>query len=197
MPHATQSASAASTAASSCSRGSVGSHSTSTSTPRRRAECGRDSLVARCGVNVGSKSPTTTILNVCAMRQESPLAESIANAGLHPIHESALMATRCVAFGPHFQRSSCTAIPVLERSPLTDSNRRPPPYHALRSATGRNRCNGLACFGRFRGLSICHRLPLVAPARLHKRSIPVAGISDEKSDSAPSRSQDTGLTPSV
>ena len=28
--------------------------------------------------------------------------------------------------------------PALLQSPLTDSNRRPPPYHALRSATGRN-----------------------------------------------------------
>jgi hypothetical protein len=42
----------------------------------------------------------------------------------------------------------------------------------------------LACFGRFRGLSICHRLPLVAPARLHKRSILGARIPDEKADSS-------------
>ena len=55
----------------------------------------------------------------------------------------------------------------------------------------------LACASRFRGFPICHRLPPVATARLHKRSIPVAGIPDEKSDSAPSRSRDTGLTPSV
>jgi hypothetical protein len=38
----------------------------------------------------------------------------------------------------------------------------------------------LACWSRFRGSCICHRLPLVATARLHKRSIPVAGIPDEK-----------------
>ena len=57
--------------------------------------------------------------------------------------------------------------------------------------------NGFSLIPPFPGLPICHRLPLVAPARLHKRSIPVAGIPDEKSDSAPSRSRDTGLTPSV
>jgi hypothetical protein len=38
--------------------------------------------------------------------------------------------------------------------PLTDSNRRPPPYHGFRSRSN------------------CHQLPAVAPARLHKRSIP-------------------------
>ena len=58
------------------------------------------------------------------------------------------------------------------RSPLTDSNRRPPPYHADPEATGRNpRQRFLACFGRFRGALICHGLPPVATARLHKRSI--------------------------
>src|SRR6266511_2614653 len=40
----------------------------------------------------------------------------------------------------------------------------------------------LACFSRFRGLFICHRLPLVAPAGLHKRSILSAQIRDEKTD---------------
>jgi hypothetical protein len=40
----------------------------------------------------------------------------------------------------------------------------------------------LACFRRFRGLPICHRLPLVAPARLHKRSILSVQIRDEKTD---------------
>ncbi len=34
----------------------------------------------------------------------------------------------------------------------------------------------LACLSRFRSVRICHRLPPVATARLHKRSIPVAGI---------------------
>ena len=34
----------------------------------------------------------------------------------------------------------------------------------------------MACFSRFSGLSICDRLPLVATARLHKRSILGAGI---------------------
>ncbi len=40
----------------------------------------------------------------------------------------------------------------------------------------------LACFRRFRGLFICHRLPLVAPARLHERSILSAQIRGEKTD---------------
>jgi hypothetical protein len=35
-----------------------------------------------------------------------------------------------------------------------------------------------ACLSRFRGPRICHRLPLVAPAWLHKRSIPVPPIPD-------------------
>jgi hypothetical protein len=52
----------------------------------------------------------------------------------------------------------------------------------------------LACFRRFRGLFICHRLPLVAPARLHKRSILSAQIRDEKTDLAalefPDRTRD-------
>ena len=39
-----------------------------------------------------------------------------------------------------------------------------------------------ACLSRFRDLRICHRLPLVAPARLHKRSILSAQIRDEKTD---------------
>jgi len=55
----------------------------------------------------------------------------------------------------------------------------------------------LACFCRFRGLGICHRLPLVATARLHKRSIPAAGIPDEKADSVASCTADTALTRSV
>src|SRR5687768_5068342 len=62
------------------------------------------------------------------------------------------------------------------QSPLTDSNRRPPPYHALRSATDRNPWQRFwlapAVFG---GVRICHRLRLVATAGLHKRSIPAAG----------------------
>ena len=40
----------------------------------------------------------------------------------------------------------------------------------------------LACLSRFRDLRICHRLPLVAPARLHQRSILSAQIRDEKTD---------------
>ena len=41
-----------------------------------------------------------------------------------------------------------------------------------------------ACLSRFRDVRICHRLPLVAPARLHKRSVLSAQeYSDEKTDS--------------
>jgi hypothetical protein len=40
----------------------------------------------------------------------------------------------------------------------------------------------LACFCAFQAPSICHRLPLVAPARLHKRSILFAQIRGEKTD---------------
>ena len=42
----------------------------------------------------------------------------------------------------------------------------------------------LACFCVFQARSICHRLPLIAPARLHKRSILFAQIRDEKTDLA-------------
>jgi len=55
----------------------------------------------------------------------------------------------------------------------------------------------LACWSRFRGSCICHRLPLVATARLHKRSIPVAGIPDEKGDSGTALSPARGMTRSI
>ena len=42
-----------------------------------------------------------------------------------------------------------------------------------------------ACSSRLPGLPICHRLPLVATARLHKRSIFAARIPDEKGNSGP------------
>jgi hypothetical protein len=48
-------------------------------------------------------------------------------------------------------------------SPLTDSNRRPPPYHALRLATGRNPRQRFslvsAVFGLFGFATGCQRLP--------------------------------------
>jgi hypothetical protein len=50
----------------------------------------------------------------------------------------------------------------VERSPLTDSNRRPPPYHALLSATGRKPRQRFwrvsAVFERMRFATGCHRL---------------------------------------
>ena len=58
---------------------------------------------------------------------------------------------------------------------------------SLPSRFGRNQwqpaATVLACFRRFRSVRICHGLPPVAPARLHKRSILAAGIPDQKPDS--------------
>jgi hypothetical protein len=68
----------------------------------------------------------------------------------------------------------------MKRSPLTDSNRRPPPYHAPEPlrwvATG---CRS-TCLSRFRGLPTSDRLPPVAPARLHKCSIYCRGIANRQ-----------------
>jgi hypothetical protein len=59
-----------------------------------------------------------------------------------------------------------------ERSPLTDSNRRPPPYHGTTQATGRNRRQRFFAYVcGFRGGPICDGLPPVATAGLHKGSI--------------------------
>jgi hypothetical protein len=50
----------------------------------------------------------------------------------------------------------------LYRSPLTDSNRRPPPYHVLLAATGRNPRQRFslvfAVFGAVAFAAVCHRL---------------------------------------
>jgi hypothetical protein len=71
---------------------------------------------------------------------------------------------------------------ILELS--DDSNRRPPPYHQGPRATGRNRWHRFwPVRAVFRNLPNCHRLPLVAPARLHKRSILRNRILDGKRDS--------------
>jgi hypothetical protein len=79
-------------------------------------------------------------------------------------------------------RRSCPSSPAttterpLEQeeteSPLTDSNRRPPPYHAIVAATGRNRRQRFsldsAVFGRG---PFASGLPPVATTGLHKGSI--------------------------
>jgi hypothetical protein len=48
------------------------------------------------------------------------------------------------------------------RSPLTDSNRRPPPYHAIQTAAGGNRAQPFrpssSRFGGSGGPNVCHRL---------------------------------------
>ena len=51
------------------------------------------------------------------------------------------------------------------RSPLTDSNRRPPPYHRKQRQWFRPDS------ARFRASANCHRLPPVATTGLHKGSI--------------------------
>ena len=56
------------------------------------------------------------------------------------------------------------------QSPLTDSNRRPPPYH-------RKPWQPISPYlSRFRRRPICHPLPPLATALLHKRSIRVVGL---------------------
>ena len=65
-------------------------------------------------------------------------------------------------------------------SPLTDSNRRPPPYHAVPQATGRNSWQGSwlvsAVLGPFAFASGCHRLrPLCSMNAPSARRIKVGG----------------------
>jgi hypothetical protein len=59
-------------------------------------------------------------------------------------------------------RSRNAALAASFQSPLTDSNRRPPPYHALRSATGRNLRQRFwlvsEVFGRAALATDCHQL---------------------------------------
>ena len=43
--------------------------------------------------------------------------------------------------------------------------------------------NGFRLFLPFRGVAVCYRLPLVATARLHKRSMPVVRIPGLEPDS--------------
>ena len=57
------------------------------------------------------------------------------------------------------------------QSPLTDSNRRPPPYICARNYR-QSRATDSACLSHFRGARICRRSPQVASALLHKCSIP-------------------------
>ncbi|SRR6266852_6164513 len=66
------------------------------------------------------------------------------------------------------RRSSVRFHGGLFESPLTDSNRRPPPYHGNGSQPT---ATVLACFCGFRDFSICRRLPPFATTGLHKGSI--------------------------
>jgi hypothetical protein len=60
----------------------------------------------------------------------------------------------------------------LLQSPLTDSNRRPPPYHAILLASGSQpAATVFACSRGFAAEAICDRLPPVATTGLHKGSI--------------------------
>src|SRR5215216_1289335 len=63
-----------------------------------------------------------------------------------------------------FSRPRKPRFPGLLESPLTDSNRRPPPYHALRSATGGNPRQRFWLVEPSWGFAICDRLPPVANA---------------------------------
>src|SRR5438445_10808689 len=67
---------------------------------------------------------------------------------------------------------------AILQSPLTDSNRRSLLTIAPKRLPWVATACGSACLNGLRGCSICHRLPLVAPARLHKCSIPSLGIAD-------------------
>src|SRR5581483_12246585 len=64
----------------------------------------------------------------------------------------------------------------MKRSPLADSNRGPPPYH-WRLPWVAGGC-GSAYSGRLRPYLVCDRLPAVAPAWLHKRSILMGRTAD-------------------
>jgi hypothetical protein len=61
---------------------------------------------------------------------------------------------------------------AFRRSPLTDSNRRPPPYHlALRSVHGNSASNGAfpAIFASSSARSVCHQRALSRPRRPRAR----------------------------
>src|SRR5712691_10073319 len=62
------------------------------------------------------------------------------------------------------------------RSPLTDSNRRPPPYHSIGNRW-QPTATVLACFRRLSRFPICGRLPPVATTGLHKGSIHAIALS--------------------
>jgi hypothetical protein len=79
----------------------------------------------------------------------------------------------------------------LARAPLTDSNRRPPPYHALRTATGRNRWQRFwldsAGFGAVSFATGCHWL------RHHATFALRAGVAPRGARSRESRNARTHL----
>jgi hypothetical protein len=75
----------------------------------------------------------------------------------------------CAACKPIRRRNARSAGTL--QSPLTDSNRRPPPTMRPERQPVATHGNGFPYLSRFFGFSICHRLPPVAPALLHKCSI--------------------------
>ena len=100
-------------------------------------------------------------------------------------HESADRGVRCPDLSPKpVPKLPCRSgfmeglehkracLQVFIGSPLTDSNRRPPPYHGTSQATGRNpRQQFSLVFAASGAGRICHWLPPVATAGLHKGSI--------------------------
>jgi hypothetical protein len=59
-------------------------------------------------------------------------------------------------------------------SPLPDSNRRPPPYHAIQTTTGGSRWQRFgASSSHFPSLRRVEPLPPVAPPLFHNCSIPI------------------------
>ena len=80
------------------------------------------------------------------------------------LHDRSLWNTRKRSRGG---KSRCAG---LSRSPLPDSNRRPPPYHDSGNRS-QPTATVFACSSGLRGRAICHWLPPVATTGLHKGSI--------------------------
>ena len=97
-----------------------------------------------------------TPASTTSSRSESSIIGSIPNA-------------RCWTCKPIRKRKSGFA--GLLQSPLTDSNRRPPPYHRSNRQPDATHGNGFRLFPPVRAGAICDRLPPVAATGLHKGSI--------------------------
>jgi hypothetical protein len=111
--------------------------------------------------NLPSKEVLRGVRCVCSSRESA--APSMLGTDLGDrLKDARAMGVRC--------SGNKKAICWPFKSPLTDSNRRPPPYHPKRLPWVATGCRSAYLSG-FRRPPICHRLPPVAPARLHKRSI--------------------------